>query len=89
MDALLRALSNLRADSFVESRRGTGLDAPLATITATFGDDGEEERVLVGRSGEVTYAAHGDEPGAAVVDTDAVDDALEALDALDPAAAPE
>lgn len=89
MDALLRALSNLRADSFVESRRGTGLDAPLATITATFGDDGEEERVLVGRSGEATYAAHGDEPGAAVVDTDAVDDALEALDALDPAAAPE
>lgn len=89
MDALLRALSNLRADSFVESRRGTGLDAPLATITATFGDDGEEERVLVGRSGEVTYAAHGDEPGAAVVDTDAVDDALEALDALDPAAATE
>lgn len=89
MDALLRALSNLRADSFVESRRGTGLDAPLATITATFGDDGEEERVLVGRSGEATYAAHGDEPGAAVVDTDAVDDALEALDALDPAAATE
>lgn len=89
MDALLRALSNLRADSFVESRRGTGLDAPLATVTATFGDDGEEERVLVGRSGEVTYAAHGDEPGAAVVDTDAVDDALEALDALDPVAAPE
>ena len=89
MDALLRALSNLRADSFVESRRGTGLDAPLATVTATFGDDGEEERVLVGRSGEVTYAAHGDEPGAAVVDTDAVDDAFEALDALDPAAATE
>ena len=82
MDALLRALSNLRADSFVESRGGTGLDAPLATITATFGDDGRQERVLVGRSGEVTYGAHGEEPGAAVVDTDAVDDALEALDAL-------
>lgn len=89
MDALLRALSNLRADSFVESRGGTGLDAPLATITATFGDDGRQERVLVGRSGEVTYGAHGEEPGAAVVDTDAVDDALEALDVLDPAAATE
>lgn len=89
MDALLRALSNLRADSFVESRGGTGLDAPLATITATFGDDGRQERVLVGRSGEVTYGAHGEEPGAAVVDTDAVDDALEALDVLDPTAAAE
>ncbi len=86
MDALLRALSDLRADTFVESRGGTGLDAPLATITATFGDDGEQERVLIGRSGDATYGVHGDEPGAAVVDTAAVDDALEALDALDPTA---
>ena len=86
MDALLRALSELRADSFVENRQGTGLDAPLATVTATFGDDGEEERVLIGRSGDVAYGLHGDEPGAAVLDADAVDDALEALDALDPAA---
>ena len=86
MDALLRALSDLRADSFVESRQGTGLDAPLATIAATFGDDGEEERVLIARSGDATYGAHGDEPGAAVVDTAAVDGALEALDALDPGA---
>ena len=86
MDALLRALSDLRADSFVENRRGTGLDNPLAAVTATFGDDGEEERVLIGRAGDVTYGLHGDEPGAAVLDSDAVDDALEALDALDPAA---
>ena len=84
MDALLRGLSDLRADSFVEDRRGTGLDNPLATVTATFGDDGEEERVLIGRSGGATYGRHGDEPGAAVLDADAVDDALEALDALDP-----
>ena len=89
MDALLRALSNLRADSFVESRDGTGLDAPLATITATFGDDGDEEQVLIGRAGDATYGQHGDEPGAAVLDTEAVDDALEALDALDPTAATE
>ena len=89
MDALLRALSELRADSFVESRQGTGLDAPLATITATFGDDGQEERVLIGRAGDITYGLHDDEPGAAVVDTQAVDDALEALDALDPAASPD
>ena len=86
MDVLLRALSDLRADSFVESRQGTGLEAPLAVITATFGDDGEEERVLIGRSGDVTYGVHGDEPGAAVVDSTAVDEAFEALDTLDPGA---
>lgn len=87
MDALLRALSDLRADSFVGSRDGTGLDAPLLTVTATYGDDGQEERVLIGRSGDAAYGQHGDEPGAAVLDADAVDDALEALDALDPGAA--
>ena len=87
MDALLRALSDLRADSFVESRARTGLDAPLATITATFGDDGEaEERVLLGRAGDVTYGLHGDEPGAAVLNTPAVDAAIEALNELDPGA---
>ena len=86
MDALLRALSDLRAESFADDRRETGLDAPLVTITATFGDDGEEERVVIGRTGDVTYGMHGDEPGAAVVDSGAVDDALEALDALDPGA---
>ena len=86
MDVLLRALSDLRADSFVESRQGTGLEPPLAVITATFGDDGEEERVLIGRSGDVSYGVHGDEPGAAVVDSTAVDDAFEALDTLDPGA---
>jgi hypothetical protein len=87
MDTLLRALSELRADSFVASRDGTGLDAPLVTVTATYGDDAQEERVLIGRSGDATYGLRGDEPGAAVVDSDAVDAALEALDALDPGAA--
>ena len=85
MDTLLRELSELRAESFVESRAGTGLDAPLAAITAAFGDD-EEERVLIGRSGDLTYGSHGDEPGAATLDNAAVEDALDALDALDPAA---
>lgn len=87
MDTLLRALSDLRADSFVGSRDRTGLDAPLLTVTATYGDDGREERVLIGRAGDAAYGQHGDEPGAAVLDADAVDDALEALDALDPDAA--
>ena len=85
IDDLLSKLSGLRAESFVERRAGTGLDAPLATITVTFGD-AQEERVTIGRSGDTTHAAHGDEPGAAVVDGAAVDAALEALDTV--AAAP-
>lgn len=87
MDALLRALSDLRADSFAASRDGTGLDAPLLAVTATYGDDGREESARIGRAGDAAYGLHGDEPGAAVLDAEAVDDALEALDALDPGAA--
>ena len=83
MDDLLAKLSNLRAESFVAEPTGTGLDAPLATIEVRYGDDGgEAERVTIGRAGDDTYAVHGDELGAAVMDTRAVDEALDALDAL-------
>lgn len=84
MDAALRALTELQAESFVESRQGTGLDAPLLTVTATFGDAGNEDRALIGRAGGATYGRYGDEPGAAVLDTAEVDRALRALDAIDP-----
>ena len=83
VDELLRALSNLRAEAFAASRAGTGLDAPAATVTVTFGDD-QQERVVIGRTDDAAHAVHGGEPGAAVVDAAAVDEALEALSALDP-----
>ncbi len=85
MDDLLAQLSALRAGSFVDVRADTGVDAPLATFRVEF-DDGEdvEEVVIIGRTGDDTYGVHGDEPGAAVLDTRAVDEALEALDAVIP-----
>ncbi len=83
MDALLRGLSDLSADSFVETRDGLGLDAPTFRVTATFGD-GETEVVLISRTDDAAHAARDDEPGAAVIDPADVDAALEALDALDP-----
>ena len=82
MDDLLAQLSALRAGSFVDERAGTGVDAPLATFRVEF-DDGEDV-VLIGRTGDDTYGVHGDEPGAAVLDARAVDEALEALDAVIP-----
>ncbi len=83
MDALLRGLSNLSADGFTATRDGLGLDAPTLRVTATFGD-GEIEVALIHRTNDAAHGAHGDEPGAAVLDGAAVDTALEALDALDP-----
>ena len=83
MDDLLAQLSNLRAESFVASRDGTGLDAPVATILVTFDEDGEQEMVVVGRVTDEVFAVNGDEPGAARLNTRAWEDALEALDALE------
>ena len=79
MDDLLAKLSNLRAESFQPTRDRTGLDAPATTIAVTF-DDGERERVAVGRTGDDVFAVSGDEPGAARVNTRSWDDAIEALD---------
>ena len=85
VDDLLSKLSGLRAASFTDTRADTGLDAPLATVVVVYGDQDEEERILIGRTGDETYGAHGDEPGAGVIDSQAVDEALEALDAIAPA----
>ena len=79
MDDLLGRLSNLRAESFEPSRDGTGLDAPAARITVTF-DDGDQETVAVGRTGDDVFAVSGGEPGAARVNTRSWEDAVEALD---------
>ena len=83
MDDLLAKISNLRADTFVESRADQGLsDADIvATVRVTFGDEETEERVVFWRSGDDTYAVHGDEPGAGIVDSRSVDDAFEGLGA--------
>ena len=88
MDALLRGLSNLSADGFTASRDGIGLDDPTLRVTATFGD-GETETALISRTDDTAHGAHGDEPGAAILDVAEVDTALGALDALDPNVASE
>lgn len=82
LEDLLAQLSNLRAETFVESRDGTGLDAPLATVVVTFDDPAVEERVSVGRVGDEVFAVSGDETGAARLDTRAWEEALAALSLL-------
>ena len=83
IDDLLSKLSGLRAESFVASRAeaGIGPEQVAATVSARFGDEDTEEQVVFWRSGEETFAINGDEPGAARIDSQAFDDALEALSA--------
>ena len=84
MDDLLTKISGLRAESFVASRAeaGIGPEQVAATVRARFGEDDAEEQVVVWRSGDETFAVHGDEPGAARIDSQAFDDAIEALETV-------
>ena len=82
MDDLLARLSNLRAQSFLESRANTGLDSPTLTVTVQFDEGTREESVAFGRYGDETFGIHGDEPGAARLDAREFDEALDALDEL-------
>jgi hypothetical protein len=77
---LLAKLSNVRATSF-ESAAHSSLDTPALSVTIRF-DDSKTESVTFGRSDTEVYAARADEPGAAVVEATAFDEALKALDAL-------
>jgi len=79
IEELLTKLSALRAQSFVDSQDGTGLDSPLAIVEIEFDDT--KERVVIGRSGEKTYGVNGDEHGAANLDSQAVDEILNSIDA--------
>ncbi len=82
VDAVLSAFSNLRAASFVDSTRGTGLDQPAVVVSVRYGtgDDQRSEKVAFGRAGDEAFAAPEGEPGGAKLDAAAFDAALKALD---------
>jgi hypothetical protein len=84
VNSVLSTFSNLRADSFVDSTRGTGLDSPAVSVKVTYGEtsDRKTESVSFAKAGGAVYALHAGEPGAAKVDATAFGDALKALDAL-------
>ncbi len=82
MDAALGKLSSLRAESFADPKTKTGLDAPIATVKATFDETNRTEEVKFGRVGGDVYASRADEPGAMRVPASDFDDALKQLDAL-------
>ena len=79
IEDLLNKVTGLRASSF-EATAPAALKTPTVSIKASF--DSKMEAVTIGRSGADTFAARTDEPGAARLDTMAVDEALKALDAL-------
>jgi hypothetical protein len=80
VEDFLTKLSNLRAQSF-ESVAPAAMKSPELTVTVRFDND-KTETVTLARSGSDVFAARGDEPGAAKVETTPYEDAIKALDAL-------
>jgi hypothetical protein len=80
VDDFLTKLSNLRAQSF-EAVQPAALKFPEVTVNVRFDQD-KTETVSLARSGTDVFAARGDEPGAAKLETTPYEDAIKALDAL-------
>jgi len=82
LETLLTKISNLRAESWVDAKAKTGLDAPVLVVTIKFDEGKREEKVTFGRVGAEVYASAAGQPGAAKVDATEYDDAVKALDAV-------
>lgn len=81
VEALVTALSNVRAAGYVEKTAGTGLDLPELTVSLTF-DENKKERVKFGRHGADAYAQRDGDTGAAKIDAATLDGIIKALEAL-------
>lgn len=80
MDSLLSAFSNLRAESWVDSSAGLGLEKPQVAFAVTFDDGKKQERVSFAKQGDAVHVSRADEPGAAKISTTDYDAAVRALD---------
>jgi hypothetical protein len=82
IDGLLARLSNMRADSFVESTAKTGLDKPALVLLVKFDEGKKEERVAFGKVGDDVFASRPSEPGAAKVASADFNESIKMLDEI-------
>lgn len=82
VENFLAGLADIRATSFVDPKTKTGLDAPVLTVFAKFDEGKKEERVKFGKVGSDAFASRPDDPPAAKVEAEKVDDAVKAFDEL-------
>jgi uncharacterized protein DUF4340 len=82
VESLLAGLADVRATSFVDSTAKTGLQSPALIVDAKFDDGKKQERVTFGKNGSDAFASRPDDPGAAKIEADKLDEAIKALDEL-------
>ena len=81
VEALVTALSNTRANSFVDKTSDTGLDKPDLTVSLKF-EENKQERVKLARHGSDAYGQRDGDAGAAKLDASSLDAVVKALEAL-------
>ena len=81
-DALLSALTNIRATGFVDASAAKGLSAPEVSATIKFDEGKKEEKVALAKSGSDAFASRAGEPGAAKIDAGVIEGVAKALQEL-------
>ena len=81
-DALLTALTSIRATAFVDAAAAKGLSAPELSVTIKFDEGKKEEKVALAKAGTDGFASRTGEPGAAKIDASGIDAAIKALQEL-------
>jgi hypothetical protein len=69
-------------DQWVDAKTKTGLDAPVAVITAKFDDGKKTERLTFGKVGADMFAARDGEPGAFKIDAARFDESMKLVDTV-------
>jgi len=82
MDALLTALTNVRATSFADAKTATGLESAELTVTDKYEDGQKQEKVSFGRKGTDVFARREGDASAAKLDAGQLDAIEKALDAV-------
>jgi hypothetical protein len=82
VEGLLAGLADIRATSFVDSTAKTGLQSPALVVNAKFDDGKKQEKVTFGKNGADAFASRPDDPGAAKIEAEKLDEAIKALDEL-------
>ena len=81
-DTLVSAITGVRAGSFVAAAPAKVMAAPELTVTVKSNEGKKEERVTFARSGSDAFAVRDGEPGAATIETSAIDSITKALQEL-------
>src|SRR5262249_38058867 len=82
VESLLAGLADIRATSFVDATTKTGVQTPALVVDAKFDDGKKQEKVTFGKNESDAYASRPDDPGAAKIEPQNLDEGVKEIDEL-------